>query len=117
MNPLALDPLSPIGDTYRATGPLALDPLSPEHTRERHDMKIVVIGGSGLIGSKLVTTLDEHGHEVVAASPDSGVDTLTGQGLAEALEDASVVVDPCWSSPSRPTTSPVRCARSPSARR
>jgi len=57
MNPLALDPLSPIGDTYRATGPLALDPLSPEHTRERHDMKIVVIGGSGLIGSKLVTTL------------------------------------------------------------
>jgi len=93
MNPLALDPLSPIEDTHWATGPLALDPLSPEHTCERHDMKIVVIGGSGPIGSKLVTTLDEHGHEAVAASPDSGIDTLTGQGLAEALEGASVVVD------------------------
>jgi uncharacterized protein YbjT (DUF2867 family) len=56
-------------------------------------MKIVVIGGSGLIGSKLVTELGEHGHEAVAASPDSGVDTLTGDGLAEALEGASVVVD------------------------
>jgi uncharacterized protein YbjT (DUF2867 family) len=48
-------------------------------------MKIVVIGGSGLIGSKLVTKLDEHGHEAVAASPDSGVNTLTGDGLAEVL--------------------------------
>jgi uncharacterized protein YbjT (DUF2867 family) len=56
-------------------------------------MKIVVIGGSGLIGSKLVTRLDEHGHEAVAASPDSGVNTLTGDGLAEALEGAAVVVD------------------------
>jgi uncharacterized protein YbjT (DUF2867 family) len=56
-------------------------------------MKIVVIGGSGLIGSKLVTKLDEHGHEAVAASPDSGVNTLTGDGLAEALEGAAVVVD------------------------
>ncbi len=56
-------------------------------------MKIVVIGGSGLIGSKLVTRLDEDGHEAVAASPDSGVNTLTGDGLAEALEGASVVVD------------------------
>jgi uncharacterized protein YbjT (DUF2867 family) len=64
-----------------------------DHTTERHDMKIVVIGGSGLIGSKLVTRLGEHGHEAVAASPDSGVDTLTGDGLAEALEGASVVVD------------------------
>ena len=56
-------------------------------------MKIVVIGGSGLIGSKLVTKLDQLGHEAVAASPDSGVNTLTGEGLAEALRGASVVVD------------------------
>ena len=56
-------------------------------------MKIVVIGGSGLIGSKLVSKLREHGHEVLAASPESGVNTLTGEGLAEALEGASVVVD------------------------
>jgi uncharacterized protein YbjT (DUF2867 family) len=56
-------------------------------------MKIVVIGGSGLIGAKLVTKLDEHGHEAVAASPNSGVNTLTGDGLAEALDGASVVVD------------------------
>src|SRR3979411_2179214 len=63
-------------------------------------MKIVVIGGSGLIGSKLVTMLREHGHEAVAASPKSGVNTLTGEGLAEALKGASVVVDvtnsPSW---------------------
>ncbi len=56
-------------------------------------MKIVVIGGSGLIGSKLVTKLREHGHEAVAASPNSGVNSLTGEGLAEALKGASVVVD------------------------
>src|SRR5262245_51526172 len=56
-------------------------------------MKIVVIGGTGLIGSKLVKGLREHGHEAVAASPDSGVNTLTGEGLAEALTGASVVVD------------------------
>lgn len=56
-------------------------------------MKIVVIGGSGLIGTKLVNNLREHGHEAVAASPDSGVDTLTGKGLAEALTGAQVVVD------------------------
>ena len=56
-------------------------------------MKIVVIGGSGLIGSKLVTKLREQGHETLAASPASGVNTLTGQGLAAALEDASVVTD------------------------
>src|ERR1044071_7840510 len=63
-------------------------------------MKIVVIGGSGLIGSKLVPKLREHGHEVVAASPASGVNTLTGEGLAEALNGAQVVVDvsnaPSW---------------------
>ena len=56
-------------------------------------MKIVVIGGSGLIGSKLVNKLREHGHEAVAASPNSGVNTLTGEGLAEVLNGASVVVD------------------------
>ncbi len=56
-------------------------------------MKILVIGGTGLIGSKLVAKLDEAGHDAVAASPDTGVNTLTGDGLAEALEGASVVVD------------------------
>jgi uncharacterized protein YbjT (DUF2867 family) len=56
-------------------------------------MKIVVIGGSGLIGSKLVVKLRALGHEAVAASPDSGVNTVTGEGLAEALKGASVVVD------------------------
>ena len=56
-------------------------------------MKIVVIGGSGLIGSKLVTKLRERGHESLAASPKSGVNTLTGEGLATALEGASVVAD------------------------
>ncbi|SNT30738.1 Uncharacterized conserved protein YbjT, contains NAD(P)-binding and DUF2867 domains [Streptosporangium subroseum] len=56
-------------------------------------MKIVVIGGSGLIGAKLVAKLGEHGHEAIAASPRSGVNTITGEGLAEALDGASVVVD------------------------
>jgi uncharacterized protein YbjT (DUF2867 family) len=56
-------------------------------------MKIVVIGGSGLIGSKLVNTLREHRHEAVSAAPNTGVNTLTGQGLAEVLKSASVVVD------------------------
>ncbi len=63
-------------------------------------MKIVVIGGSGLIGKKLVTNLRQHGHEVVAASPSSGVNTVTGEGLARALAGAQVVVDvanaPSW---------------------
>jgi uncharacterized protein YbjT (DUF2867 family) len=63
-------------------------------------VKIVVIGGSGLIGSKLVTKLREQGHEAIAASPKSGVNSLTGEGLAEALNGASVVVDvtnsPSW---------------------
>ena len=56
-------------------------------------MKIVVIGGSGLIGTKLVSRLRRCGHEVVAASPSSGVNTLTGEGLAVALAGARVVVD------------------------
>lgn len=63
-------------------------------------MKIVVIGGSGLIGSKLVSKLREQGHEAVAASPNSGVNSVTGEGLAEAMKGASVVVDvsnaPAW---------------------
>jgi uncharacterized protein YbjT (DUF2867 family) len=56
-------------------------------------MKIVVIGGTGLIGSKTVAILRQGGHEVVAASPNSGVNTITGEGLAEALAGAQVVVD------------------------
>jgi uncharacterized protein YbjT (DUF2867 family) len=63
-------------------------------------MKIVVIGGTGLIGKKVVTNLRQRGHEVVAASPSSGVNTVTGEGLAQALTDAQVVVDvanaPSW---------------------
>ncbi|HUL34248.1 MAG TPA: SDR family oxidoreductase [Candidatus Eisenbacteria bacterium] len=63
-------------------------------------MKIVVIGGTGLIGSKLVTKLREHRQEVVAASPKSGVNSVTGEGLSEALKGAAVVVDvtnsPSW---------------------
>jgi len=56
-------------------------------------MKIVVIGGSGLIGSKTVKRLRDAGHEVVAASPNTGVNTITGEGLPEALAGAQVVVD------------------------
>src|SRR6267154_4438560 len=63
-------------------------------------MKIVVIGGTGLIGSKLVNKLREHGHEPAAAAPNTGVNTLTGEGLAEVLKGASVAVDvsnsPSW---------------------
>src|SRR6516225_616087 len=63
-------------------------------------MKIVVIGGTGLIGKMVVTNLRQHGHEVVPASPSSGVNTVTGEGLAHALAGAQVVVDvanaPSW---------------------
>jgi uncharacterized protein YbjT (DUF2867 family) len=63
-------------------------------------MKIVVIGGTGLIGSRLVNNLREHGHEAVAASPKSGINSVTGDGLADALKGASVVIDvtnsPSW---------------------
>jgi uncharacterized protein YbjT (DUF2867 family) len=63
-------------------------------------MKIVVIGGTGLIGSKVVNKLREHGHEAVAAAPNTGVNTLTAEGLTEVLKGASVVVDvsnsPSW---------------------
>jgi uncharacterized protein YbjT (DUF2867 family) len=56
-------------------------------------MKIVVIGGTGLIGSKVVAKLANQGHEAIAASPETGVNTLTGDGLADALAGAAVVVD------------------------
>jgi uncharacterized protein YbjT (DUF2867 family) len=63
-------------------------------------MKIVVIGGTGLIGTKVVSNLRQRGHEVVAAAPSSGVNTITGEGLADALAGAQVVVDvanaPSW---------------------
>ena len=63
-------------------------------------MKIVVIGGTGLIGSRLVNKLREHGHEAIAASPNSGVNSVTGEGLAAVLKGASVAVDvtnsPSW---------------------
>src|SRR5581483_11794902 len=78
------------------TGNLGL----PRLNAKGQSMKIVVIGGTGLIGSKLVRKLREHGEEVVAASPASGVNSLTGEGLADALKGASVVVDvtnsPSW---------------------
>jgi uncharacterized protein YbjT (DUF2867 family) len=74
-------------------------PGSGRQTR-RSVMKIVVIGGSGLIGKKLVKLLGERGHDAVAASPSTGVNTVTGEGLAEALTGARVVVDvanaPSW---------------------
>src|SRR5215472_12930969 len=64
------------------------------------NIKIVVIGGTGLIGTKLVNNLRQQGHEVVAAAPSSGVNAVTGEGLAEALKGAQVVVDvanaPSW---------------------
>lgn len=56
-------------------------------------MKVVVIGGTGLIGSKVVSLLQEHGHEAIPASPRLGINTLTGEGLAAALDGASAVVD------------------------
>src|SRR3979411_1455089 len=63
-------------------------------------MKIVVIGGTGLIGSRLGKKVREHGHEAVASSPNTGVNSVTGDGLADALKGASVVVDvtnsPSW---------------------
>jgi uncharacterized protein YbjT (DUF2867 family) len=62
-------------------------------TKEKTKEKVVVIGGTGLIGSKVVQDLNEKGFDAVAAAPNTGVNTLTGEGLAEALEGASVVVD------------------------
>src|SRR5499425_2704133 len=62
-------------------------------TTEDQRMKIVVIGGTGLIGSKTVAILRQGGHDVLAASPSSGVNTITGQGLKEAMADTQVVID------------------------
>src|SRR5262245_44733577 len=62
-------------------------------TKKGNLMKIVVIGGTGLIGSKVVNILSEHGHQPLPASPRLGINTLTGEGLAEALDGAAVVVD------------------------
>jgi len=62
-------------------------------TKQKAKMKIVVIGGTGLIGSKVVSTVREHGYDGIAAAPNTGVNTLTGEGLGEVLEGASVVVD------------------------
>jgi NAD(P)-dependent dehydrogenase (short-subunit alcohol dehydrogenase family) len=86
-------------------------------------MKIVVIGGSGLIGTKLVNNLRQHGQEVVAASPSSGVNTITGEGQAKALTGAQVVADvrtrllgktrPFWSSSKPPGV--ISWPRSPPA--
>ncbi|MFD3459871.1 SDR family oxidoreductase [Nocardia fluminea] len=56
-------------------------------------MKIVVIGGTGLVGSKLVARLGEHGHQAVPAAPNTGVNSLTGEGVEEVLQDANVVID------------------------
>ena len=56
-------------------------------------MKIVVIGGSGLIGTKVVAQLRQQGHQVIAASPATGINTITGEGLAEAMSDTDIVID------------------------
>src|SRR6187200_2358695 len=61
--------------------------------RKVQPMKVVVIGGTGLIGSKLIEKLNAHGHEAVPAAPQTGVNTLTGEGLEDALAGADVVVD------------------------
>src|SRR5947199_4810648 len=75
-------------------------PFGHRGRNERAAMKIVVMGGSGLIGKKVVRKLRQHGHEMVAASPSSGVNTVTGEGLKQALAGAQVVVDvanaPSW---------------------
>jgi uncharacterized protein YbjT (DUF2867 family) len=69
-------------------------------------MKIVVIGGTGLIGSKVVEKLKHKGHEAIAAAPNTGVNTITGEGLADALAGAQVVVDvansPSFARPTEP---------------
>src|SRR4029078_7679031 len=71
--------------------------LTPTRMKQ---MKIVVIGGTGLIGTKLVKNLQQQGHEVVTAAPSSGINTITGEGLSDALKGARVVVDvanaPLW---------------------
>jgi uncharacterized protein YbjT (DUF2867 family) len=79
----------------RASSRVILDIIHVTTNKRRFviHMKIVVVGGTGLIGSKLIGKLTAHGHEAIAAAPNTGVNTLTGDGLAEVLKDASVVVD------------------------
>lgn len=93
------DWLNVLKDIIKLRETLGHNQLHCEHP-ERTFMKLVVIGGTGLIGSKLVKKLREHGHEAVAASPNTGINSITGEGLAEALKGASVVVDvtnsPSW---------------------
>ena len=83
--------------------------MSPFTQTKGQEMKIVVIGGTGLIGAKLVEKLRRAGHEALAASPESGVDTYTGKGLESALEGAQVVVDvsnaPAWEDAAASTSS------------
>jgi uncharacterized protein YbjT (DUF2867 family) len=67
--------------------------IDQEHQRRNATMKIVVIGGTGLIGSKVASILRQKGHEIVAASPSTGVNTITGEGLAEALAGTQIVID------------------------
>ncbi|MER7280993.1 alpha/beta hydrolase fold domain-containing protein [Dactylosporangium sp. NPDC000244] len=88
---MMLNPLKDTNAAKAATAQAIAVLRQALHTRTAK--KIVVIGGSGLIGSKVVNKLREHGHDVVAASPASGVNTLTGEGLAAALTGAQVVVD------------------------
>jgi len=83
-------PLSSYGSLGKGIGSAGLELPNANMNKK---MKIVVIGGTGLIGSKVVNLLRQRGHEVVAASPSSGVNTLTGEGLAGALAGAQVVVD------------------------
>src|SRR5947209_7546654 len=67
--------------------------VRPWIRRKAHDMKIVIIGGTGLIGSQVVQNLRACGHEAVPSSPNTGVNTITGEGLDAALAGAQVVVD------------------------
>lgn len=76
-----------------ATQPGHLADASPPPVRDSRSMKIVVIGRSGLIGSRLVNQMREDGHDLLAPSPEPGVDIITGEGLAEALNGTQVVVD------------------------
>src|SRR4051812_26499053 len=74
--------------------------IRPERCMKNKNMKIVIIGGTGLIGTKLVNNLRQKGQEVVAASPSRGINSVTGEGLGAALTGAEVVVDvtnaPSW---------------------
>lgn len=72
---------------------LAVGGSRPRRERERAVVRIVVIGGTGRIGSKVVSGLIEHGHDALATAPSTGVDAFTGAGLAEVLTGAQVVVD------------------------